>query len=75
MRITVTTWKTRWQYTRTDIGGLTEEDVAIGQALADVSTISILQERSIRESAIVNDQLQRALNSRILVERAKGVSS
>ncbi|WP_258069856.1 hypothetical protein [Arthrobacter sp. SX1312] len=49
--------------------------MAIGQALADVSTISILQERSIRESAIVNDQLQRALNSRILVERAKGVSS
>ncbi len=60
---------------RTDTGELSEEDVAIGQALADVSTISILQERSIRESAIVNDQLQRALNSRILVEQAKGVIS
>ncbi len=60
---------------RIETGELSEEDVAIGQALADVSTISILQERSIRESAIVNDQLQRALNSRILVEQAKGVIS
>ena len=60
---------------RTDTGALNEEDVAIGQALADVSTISILQERTLRESAIVNDQLQRALNSRILVEQAKGVIS
>ncbi|MFD0043757.1 GAF and ANTAR domain-containing protein [Pseudarthrobacter scleromae] len=54
-------------------GGLTEEDVAIGQALVDVATISILQERTIRESAIVNEQLQRALNSRVLIEQAKGV--
>lgn len=60
---------------RADTGELSEEDVAIGQALADVSTISILQERTIRESAVVNDQLQRALNSRILVEQAKGVIS
>ncbi|TSE15987.1 GAF and ANTAR domain-containing protein [Arthrobacter sp. KBS0703] len=54
-------------------GTLTQEDVAIGQALADVATISILQERSIRESALVNDHLQRALNSRVLIEQAKGV--
>lgn len=54
-------------------GGLSEEDVAIGQALVDVATISILQERTIRESAIVNEQLQRALNSRVLIEQAKGV--
>ena len=54
-------------------GALTQEDSAIGQALADVATISILQERTSRESALVNDQLQRALNSRVLIEQAKGV--
>jgi predicted phage gp36 major capsid-like protein len=46
---------------------------AIGQALVDVATISIMQERAIRETAMVNEQLQRALNSRVLVEQAKGV--
>lgn len=54
-------------------GRLSREDSAIGQALADVATISILQERTLRESALVNEQLQRALNSRVLIEQAKGV--
>jgi GAF domain-containing protein len=54
-------------------GALSQEDAAIGQALVDVATISILQERSIRETALVNEQLQRALNSRVLIEQAKGV--
>jgi len=58
---------------RSETGALTEEDAAIGQALADVATISILQERTVRENAAVNEQLQRALNSRILIEQAKGV--
>lgn len=54
-------------------GALTQEDSAIGQALADVATISILQERTIRETALVNEQMQGALNSRVLIEQAKGV--
>ncbi|NOJ60246.1 GAF and ANTAR domain-containing protein [Arthrobacter sp. 260] len=54
-------------------GALSAEDAAIGQALADVATISILQERAIREAEMINDQLQRALTSRILIEQAKGV--
>ncbi|WP_298252145.1 GAF and ANTAR domain-containing protein [uncultured Arthrobacter sp.] len=58
---------------RVGTGELNAEDIAIGQALADVSTISILQERTIRESAVVNEQLQRALDSRILIEQAKGM--
>jgi GAF domain-containing protein len=57
---------------RIETGELNDDDIAIGQAMADVSTISILQERTIRESAVVNDQLQHALNSRILIEQAKG---
>ncbi len=54
-------------------GDLEQEDAVIAQALASVATISLLQERTIRESQIVNDQLQRALNSRIMIEQAKGV--
>ncbi|MHA7278014.1 ANTAR domain-containing protein [Arthrobacter sp. Hz1] len=58
---------------RADTGELTDEDVAIGQALADVATISLLQKRTARESDVVNEQLQEALNSRILIEQAKGM--
>jgi len=59
----------------TSAGALGAEDAAVAQALADVATIGILQERSIRETIIVADQLQRVLSSRILVEQAKGVLS
>jgi len=54
-------------------GGLSEADTQTVQALADVATIGILQERAIRESDVVRRQLQHALNSRILIEQAKGV--
>ncbi len=47
-------------------------DVRIGQALADVATISLLHERSMRHSDALNEQLQTALNSRVLIEQAKG---
>ncbi|WP_235564630.1 ANTAR domain-containing protein [Arthrobacter sp. Soil762] len=36
-------------------------------------TISLMQERAIREAALVNEQLQLALNTRVLIEQAKGV--
>ncbi|KGJ78378.1 transcriptional regulator [Cryobacterium roopkundense] len=58
---------------RAQTGILSEEDAAIGQALADVATISILQERAVRENAVIKEQLQRALDSRVLIEQAKGV--
>lgn len=60
---------------RSKPGTLNAPDAAVAQALADVATIGILQERSIRETGIVTDQLQRALESRILIEQAKGVLS
>lgn len=56
-----------------EVGPLTADDAAIAQAFADVATITLLQERAARESALINEQLQRALNSRILIEQAKGV--
>lgn len=55
------------------VGELGPEDIAVAQALADVATIGILQERSIRNSNLISEQLQFALDSRILIEQAKGV--
>ncbi len=52
---------------------LSEPDLSLGQALADVATIGLLQQRAIHEQSILAAQLQTALDSRILVEQAKGV--
>lgn len=54
-------------------GCLTAEDVALGQALADIATIGLLQERAIHQKQVVSEQLQGALNSRVAIEQAKGV--
>jgi GAF domain-containing protein len=54
-------------------GALNQADAAAAQALADVATIGILQERAIRERTLVAEQLQAALDSRVLIEQAKGV--
>jgi GAF domain-containing protein len=54
-------------------GTLDEGKVRIGQALADVATIGLLQQRAIHRRDLVTEQLQTALNSRVLIEQAKGV--
>jgi GAF domain-containing protein len=54
-------------------GPLPPADLALGQALADVATIGILSERAINRGEVLNEQLQTALNSRVIIEQAKGV--
>jgi GAF domain-containing protein len=54
-------------------GPLSTESLRVGQALADVATIALLQQRALRRSEEITEQLQAALNSRINIEQAKGV--
>ena len=53
-------------------GAIDTTDAHTMQALGDVATIALLQERSISHNATVTEQLQNALNSRIIIEQAKG---
>jgi len=56
-------------------GPLEDDDVVVAQGLADVATIAILQHRSSLDADALNDQLSVALNSRIIIEQAKGIVS
>jgi transcriptional regulator with GAF, ATPase, and Fis domain len=52
---------------------LTSHEQRLAQALADVATIGVLQQRSTHRSGLLAEQLQTALDSRIAIEQAKGV--
>lgn len=48
-------------------------EARLGQALADIAAVGILQERAVFEAERRSEQLQRALNSRVVIEQAKGM--
>jgi transcriptional regulator with GAF, ATPase, and Fis domain len=54
---------------------LSDDHIAVAQGLADIATIGLLNERAIRNQVELSEQLQTALQSRILIEQAKGILS
>jgi GAF domain-containing protein len=58
---------------RSHPGEMRADDAEAAQALADVATIAVLQHRATLEAQLINEQLSHALNSRVVIEQAKGM--
>jgi GAF domain-containing protein len=58
---------------RRKAGPMADEDVDVAQAFADIATIAIVQHHAAAEASRLNENLTHALNSRIVIEQAKGV--
>lgn len=58
---------------RREPGGFSDEDIRLGQAFADIAAIGILQQRKVTQAEERQEQLQHALDSRIIIEQAKGM--
>jgi transcriptional regulator with GAF, ATPase, and Fis domain len=54
-------------------GPLNSDDLSLGQALADVASVALVQDTAAADQTVINQQLQKALTSRVIVEQAKGV--
>jgi GAF domain-containing protein len=54
---------------------LDEADTRIAQSLADIATLGIVHERNFRQPQVISEQFHLALDTRILIEQAKGILS
>ncbi len=57
----------------TRIAALSEEDLSLAQALADVASVALVSGRAAEDKTILAEQLQAALDSRVILEQAKGI--
>ena len=57
----------------TAVGSLSDDDLALGQALADVASVALVQDKASADKSSINEQLQTALTSRVVLEQAKGI--
>jgi hypothetical protein len=58
---------------RAQAGPLGDDDIRLAQALANVTTVGMLQHRALAQRRVLGEQLRHVLNTRVLIERAKGV--
>lgn len=56
-----------------EVGAMSDAELAAAQAFADIATIAILQHQAAADLQTVNQQLNHALNSRVVIEQAKGM--
>jgi len=56
-----------------DSVALSDGEIVLAQALADVASIAIVQDQATRQAAVREGHLQHALTSRIVIEQAKGM--
>lgn len=59
----------------TEPGAISSDELLVVQAMADIATIALLQQRELDRAHSVEAQLQQALHSRISIEQAKGIIS
>lgn len=57
----------------TETVDLTDEDLTVAQAMADLATIAILQDRATIDDRTLISQLRTALDTRVVMEQAKGI--
>jgi GAF domain-containing protein len=51
----------------------TGPELEIAQAMAEMAAIGLIHERAVRERTLLTAQLQTAVNSRVIIEQAKGM--
>jgi GAF domain-containing protein len=54
---------------------LSDTDISLAQTLAEAATIGLRQQRALWQSTRTSEQLQRALDSRVIIEQAKGMTA